>query len=47
MLTEDEKQFLESEDGIVYGGYNYEPFALKYQYFDKFYEKARIFHNAK
>ena len=41
-LTDFEKDFLESEDGIAY--YDDKPFALKYQYFEIFYEKARIYH---
>lgn len=44
-LSDNEKEFLESEDGIVY--YDNKPFALKYQYFEMFYEKARIFLNNK
>ena len=41
-LDDDEKEFLKSEDGIQY--YDGKPFALKYQYFEIFYEKARLYY---
>jgi len=41
-LSDGEKEFLESEDAIQY--YDSKPFALKYQYFEIFYEKARLYY---
>lgn len=41
-LNEEEKEFLGTEDGIAY--YDGKPFAIKYPYFEKLYEKTRLFH---